>query len=98
MEHPDPASNQSAKPVCIAVCTVKSPDDGQRNCPKHVEFYSKNKFEEFVCASSFIHRLTKIIRSGITFISPNTHTDGKDKPLGRPDRSCLLLYVSARIH
>jgi len=23
----------------------KIPDDGQRNCPKHVEFYSKNKFE-----------------------------------------------------
>jgi len=22
----------------------KTPDDGQRNCPKHVEFYSKNKF------------------------------------------------------
>ena len=26
----------------------KTPDDGQRNCPKHVEFYSKNKFEKFV--------------------------------------------------
>jgi len=26
----------------------KIPDDGQRNCPKHVEFYSKNKFEKFV--------------------------------------------------
>jgi len=33
----------------IAVCTVKkTPDDGQRNCPKHVEFYSKNKFEKLV--------------------------------------------------
>ena len=26
----------------------KTPDDGQRNCLKHVEFYSKNKFEKFV--------------------------------------------------
>jgi len=26
----------------------------------------------------------------------NTHRDGKDKLLERPDRSCLLLYVSAR--
>jgi len=26
-----------------------------------------------------------------------THTDGKDKLLEWPDRSCLLLYVSARI-
>jgi len=24
----------------------KIPDDGQRNCPKRVEFYSKNKFEK----------------------------------------------------
>jgi len=31
--------------VCVQCYT---PDDGQRNCPKHVEFYSKNKFEEFV--------------------------------------------------
>ena len=29
----------------IAVCT---PDDGRRNCPKHMEFYSKNKFEKLV--------------------------------------------------
>jgi len=28
----------------IVVCTVKTPDDGQRNCPKHAEFRSKNKF------------------------------------------------------
>ena len=31
-----------------AVCTVKNNDDGQRNCPKHVEFYSINKFEKLV--------------------------------------------------
>jgi hypothetical protein len=27
-----------------------------------------------------------------------THIDGKDKLLEWPDRSCLLLYVSVRIH
>ena len=35
----------------IQICCIyskKSPDDGQRNCPKHVEFYSKNKFEKLV--------------------------------------------------
>ena len=26
----------------------KTPDDGQSNCPKHVEFHSKNKFEKLV--------------------------------------------------
>ena len=25
----------------FAVCTVKTPDDGQRNCPKRVEFIPK---------------------------------------------------------
>jgi len=33
----------------------KSPDDGQRDCPKPVEFYSKNKFEKLVqLVGSFI--------------------------------------------
>jgi len=37
-----------------AVCTVKSPDDGQRNCPELVDFYSKNKFEKSVHVVGFI--------------------------------------------
>jgi len=28
--------------------------DGQRNCPKHVELYSKNKFEKLVHLVGFI--------------------------------------------
>jgi len=35
----------------------KTPDDGQRNCPKHVEFYSKNKFEKLVHLVGFIIRM-----------------------------------------
>ena len=34
----------------------KTPGDGQRNCPKHVEFYSKNKFEKLVYRIGFIIR------------------------------------------
>jgi hypothetical protein len=30
------------------MCRVVDSDDGQRNCLKHVEFYSKNKFEKLV--------------------------------------------------
>ena len=41
----------------ITVYTVKNPDDGQRNCPKHVEFYSKNKFEKLVHLVGFIIRI-----------------------------------------
>jgi len=35
----------------------KTPDDGQRNCPKHVEFYSKNKFEKLVHLVGFVIRI-----------------------------------------
>jgi hypothetical protein len=34
----------------------KTPDDGQRNCPKHVEFHPKNKFENLVHLVGFIIR------------------------------------------
>ena len=47
----------------IAVCTVKTPDDGQRNCPKHVEFYFKNKFEKLVNLVGFIIRICHDARS-----------------------------------
>ena len=43
-------------PYRFAVCAVKTPDDGQRNCPKHVEFYSKNKFEKLVHLVGYIIR------------------------------------------
>ena len=35
----------------------KSPDDGQRKCLKHVDFYSKNKFEKLVHLLGFIIRI-----------------------------------------
>jgi len=34
----------------------QTPDDGQRSCPKHVEFYSKNKFEKSLHLVGFIVR------------------------------------------
>jgi hypothetical protein len=39
---------QNCMTYTIAVHTVKSPDDGQKNFPKHVEFYSKNTFDKLV--------------------------------------------------
>jgi hypothetical protein len=45
MEHPDSAWNQSSETftkLTSAEYTVKkTPDDGQRRCPKHVEFYNR---------------------------------------------------------
>ena len=34
----------------------KTPDDGQRNCPKHVEFLDKNKFGKISACVGFIKK------------------------------------------
>jgi len=47
---------QTSMTYTIAVCTVKNSDNGLRNCLKHVEFYSKNKFEKLVHLVGFIIR------------------------------------------
>jgi len=41
----------------------KTPDNGQRNCPKHVEFYCKNKFEKSVHLVGFSIRIYHDARS-----------------------------------
>jgi hypothetical protein len=41
------------------VYSEKLLDDGQRNCPKHVEFYSKNKSEKLVHLVGFIIRIKR---------------------------------------
>ena len=53
--HPDPARKLSA-PIPLLCVQRKTADDGQRNCPKHVEFYSKNKVEKLVHLVGFIIR------------------------------------------
>jgi hypothetical protein len=59
---PDPASKSQRNLygiyllLCVQYCT---PDD--KTCPKHVEFYSKNKFEKSV------HLVGFIIRTDIRF-------------------------------
>jgi len=64
----------------------KTPDDGQRNCPKQVEFYYKNKFEKLVHLFGFIIRIyvsvsiplltnslcTNIIYMLLTFLTINS--------------------------
>jgi len=40
-----------------------APYDGQKTCPKHVEFYSKNKFEKLVHLVGFITRIYHDARS-----------------------------------
>jgi len=49
----------------------KTPDDVQRNCPKHVEFCSKNKFEKWVQLVGFIIRIFS--RCTVTWTSKSIH-------------------------
>ena len=62
----------------------KTPDDGQRNCPKHVEFYSKNKFEKLVHLVGFIVRI---------YHDARTH----ERQILRAS-STLFRYVPAKLH
>jgi len=45
----------------------KTPDDGQRNCPKYVEFHSNNKFEKLVHVVGFI--VSNLTRGTVTRMS-----------------------------
>ena len=53
--------------VCVQ---WKTPDDGQRNCPKHVEFHSKNKLEKWVHLVGFI--LWNLSRCTVTWTSESS--------------------------
>ena len=52
----DPASKLSANLYVLLCVQWKAPDDGHRNCPKHVEFYSKKKFWEISASSWFYYK------------------------------------------
>jgi len=63
---PDPARKLSPNLYDIYHCCVyseKISDVGQRNCPKHVEFHSKNKFEKLVHLVGLIIRIYHDARS-----------------------------------
>ena len=54
--------SQSVNKTCMTynrrVYSEKSPGGGHRNCPKHVQFYSKNKFDKISASSvGFIIRI-----------------------------------------
>jgi len=56
---------QTCMTYTIALFIVKTPDDGHRNCPKRVEFYSKNKFENLVHLVGFIVRICIISKHNL---------------------------------
>jgi hypothetical protein len=51
------SSQHNLYDIYLSLCVkYKTPDDGQKTRPKHVQFYSKNKFEKLVHLVCFIIR------------------------------------------
>ena len=59
------ASRLSANLYILLCVQWKTPDDGQRNCLKHVEFYSKNKFEKLGASSWFYYKSGKYVHKNV---------------------------------
>jgi len=58
------SSQQNLYDIYLLLCIrYETPDDGKQTCPKHVEFYSKNKFEKLVHLLGFIIRIYHDARS-----------------------------------
>ena len=69
-----------------------TPDDGQRNYPKHVEFHSKNKFEKFVHLVGF--NIRNLSRSTVTWTSSSKaieYCDIKERQVSLSTSSALPL-------
>jgi len=64
-------SQAASKPVWHTIPLLyvqwKTPDDGQGNYPKHIEFHSKNRFEKLVHLVGFIIR--NLTRCAVTWTS-----------------------------
>jgi hypothetical protein len=68
----------------------KSSDNGQRNCPKHVEFHSKNKFEKLVHLVGFIIR--NVSRCKVTWTSNLFYTHIRQAHINR-ERNLIEISV-----
>ena len=74
----------------------KTPDDGQRNCPKHIGFHSKNKFETLVHIVGFIIRIKLGVENltGGAYDWPTmVHTCKKDLPIQDNSLSLQALHT-----
>jgi len=86
----------------------KTHDDGQRNCPKHVEYYSKNKYEKWLHLVGFSTRIypdtwspecqTNI--SVFKYFPPHSNRNfflAFTKPLLFASRQCILLQHTTNL-
>ena len=70
------SSQQNLYDICLLLCVQSwTRDDGQRDCPKYVEFHSKNKFEKLVQLVGFVIRIFPVI-----FFSPMADSPSGPRP------------------
>ena len=74
------------------MCREKTPDDGQRNFSKRVEFYSKNKFEKLV------HLVGFIIRTGINKVNETHDVINSDYNICLRSLQCVKITINCRIN
>ena len=72
----------------------KTPDDGQRNYPKHVEFYSKNSFEKLVHLVGFIIRISHDARSPDRQMLQEIYQQLEVSPQKRMSLLVLFLFLN----
>jgi hypothetical protein len=97
---PDPArklpTNLYDIRVYIAECTGITPNDGQRNCPKYVEFHFQNKFERLVHLVGFIVRKFTVV-IGNYFFKLYVRNDIEIKGVGLVTfihKASLLVFIT----
>jgi hypothetical protein len=77
----------------------KTPDDGQRNCPKHVEFLDKNKFGKLVRLLVLLKR--NLLRCTVTCHDARSHVTMHGhmnvKKIVQCMCACLSLCISPRV-
>ena len=70
----------------------RTPDDGQRNCPKYVEFHFKNKFEKIVHLVGFIIR--NLARCMVIWMSKMWKIHFKSLPVCRVLSTTLQFFLA----
>ena len=65
--------------IYLLLCIQHETDDGQKTCPKYLEFYSKNKFEKFVHLVSVRFFLLRILRVALRYRRKGQRNIGRPK-------------------
>jgi len=92
--------NWSCSQAVLLCVQWKTADDGHMNCPKHVEFYSKDKFEQLVHLVGFIIRIhfRSLILSPYQTVNLSAHSQCTTPPPALPVSSPNSILPSPSSH